>query len=297
MQAGKKLLLLFQAYFLIILISLFFMDGCKTPSKKYGIVSIGPNITEILFQIGAGEKIIGIGDFDDYPPEIQNLPKVGTYISPNIEKITSLNPEMIITAGEIPQLINLANEINAKYYSIPMDTLEEIYNGILKLGELTNHHSRAQKLVDEMKNKLKDIEEKTKNFEPVHTLLVVGREPRDISSIQVASGKSFLSEILKIAGGKNVFEDETRPYLEVSAEMIISKAPQAIIEFRCGEALTQSQLDYLFFDWKALDSVPAVKNSRIYFILESYGMRPGPRLPRIAEKIARYLHPEFEFIQ
>ncbi len=282
----------------LFLCGILLLAGCGgTSQKKYGIISIGPNITEILFQIGAGNKVIGIGDFDDYPPEIKDYPKVGTYISPNIEKITSLNPEIIITAGEIPQLVTLANEINAKYYSISMDTLEEIYAGIIKIGEITKYQSRAQKLVEEMKNKLKNIEEKTKNFEPIPTLLVVGREPRDLTSIQVAGSKSFLSEILKIAGGKNVFENEDRAYFEISAEMVVSKSPQVIIEFRCGESLTQSQLDYLFLDWKALDTVPAVKNSRIYFILESYGMRPGPRLSRVAEKIASYLHPEFEVIQ
>ncbi len=94
-----------------------------------------------------------------------------------------------------------------------------------------------------------------------------------------------------------MFEDDERPYLEISAEIIESKSPQAIIEFRCGESLTQSQLDSLFLDWKALDTVPAVRNSRIYFILESYGMRPGPRLPRVAEKMAKFLHPEYELIQ
>ncbi len=176
--------------------------GCGAPHKQYGIVSIGPNITEILFLIGAGNKVVGIGDFDDYPPEIKDYPKVGTYLSPNIEKITSLTPKIIITAGEIPQLATLAREINAQYYSIPMDNLEEIYAGIIKLGEITNCSSRAQKLVEEMKNKLKNIEDKTKSLEPVPTLLVVGREPRVLSSIQVAGGKSFLSEILKIAGGK-----------------------------------------------------------------------------------------------
>ncbi|MCX8064399.1 MAG: ABC transporter substrate-binding protein [Candidatus Hydrogenedentes bacterium] len=297
MQARVNTYYIHRVFYIFLILSSIYYTGCGNQHKKFGIVSIGPNITEILFQIGAGEKVIAIGDFDDYPPEIQHLPKVGTYISPNIEKITSLNPEIIVTAGEIPQLSSLANEIKIKYYSISMDTLEGIYNGITKLGELTNQQSRAQKLIEEMKNKFKYTEEKIKNFEPVPTLLVVGREPRDLSSIQVAGGNSFLSEILKIAGGKNVFEEETRPYFEISAEAIISKAPQAIIEFRCGESLTQKQLDYLFLDWKAFDTVPAVKNSRIYFILESYGMRPGPRLPRVAEKIASYLHPEFDLIR
>jgi iron complex transport system substrate-binding protein len=149
MQAGVKTLSNRDLYFLILfLCGLLILNGCSGLSqKKNGIISIGPNITEILFQIGAGGRVIGIGDFDDYPPEIRDLPKVGSYISPNIEKITTLNPQIIITAGEVPHLRNLAEEINAKYYSIPMDTLEEIYAGIIKLGEITDSQSRAMKLV------------------------------------------------------------------------------------------------------------------------------------------------------
>lgn len=276
-----------------ILLSLFLFDsGCSKQSEKSGIISVGPNITEILFAIGAQSQIKGIGDFDDYPPQTQNLTRVGTYLSPNLEKITTLNPATIIVSGEVPQLRELSQHLNIQYYAIPMDTLQQIYDGILLIGELTHSSHRAQLLIDTIKQNLQKIENLTKDLEPVSTLLVVGREPRDLSSIQVAGGKSFLSEILKIAGGKNVYKDAEQPYFEISAEQVISKTPEAIIEFHCGENLTQRQLDALFLDWKALESVPAVQKSRIYFILESYGMRPGPRIYKIAEEIATFLHPE-----
>ncbi|MGC9052939.1 MAG: ABC transporter substrate-binding protein [Candidatus Hydrogenedens sp.] len=268
--------------------------ACSSPPEKNGIVSIGPNITEIIFALGANQQLKGIGDFDDYPPETQNINRIGSYLSPNLEKITALKPATLIVSGEIPQLKELSQQLGIQYYPVPMDTLQQIYDGIIVIGEITHTSNKAKNLVTEMKNNFQKLEEITKNLEPVPTLLVVGREPRDLSSIQIAGGQSFLSEILKSAGGKNVYEDSTQNYLEISAEQVLSKAPEVIIEFRCGENLTQKQLDTLFLDWKALDSVPGIQKSRIYFILESYGMRPGPRVVNIAQKIATLLHPEVE---
>ncbi|HOV32401.1 MAG TPA: ABC transporter substrate-binding protein [Candidatus Hydrogenedens sp.] len=280
-------------YAFIFLLALFLINsGCSRQTEKSGIVAIGPNITEILFAIGAQSQIKGIGDFDDYPPQTQNLTRVGTYLSPNLEKITTLNPATIIVSGEVPQLRELSQHLNIQYHAVPMDTLQQIYDGILLIGELTHSTRRAQLLIDTVKQNLQRIENLAKDLEPIPTLLVVSREPRDLSSIQVVGGKSFLSEILKISGGKNVYEDAEQPYFEISAEQVLSIAPEVVIEFHCGENLTQRQLDALFLDWKALDSVPAVQKSRIYFILESYGMRPGPRIYKIAEEIATFLHPE-----
>lgn len=268
--------------------------ACSSHPEKNGVVSIGPNITEIVFALGANQQLKGISDFDDYPPETQNINRIGSYLSPNLEKITSLRPATIIVSGEIPQLKELSQQLGVQYHSVPMDTLQQIYDGITLIGEITHTSNKAKYLITEMKNNFQKLEEMTKNLDPVSTLLVVGREPRDLSSIQVAGGSSFLTEILRLAGGKNVFEDSAQNYFEISAEQVLSKAPEVIIEFRCGEDLTQKQLDALFLDWKALDSIPAIQKSRIYFILESYGMRPGPRICNIAQKIATLLHPEVE---
>ncbi len=283
----------FFLYAFIFLFTVCFIS-CSSSTEKSGIVVIGPNITEIVFSLGAGNKLKGIGDFDDYPPETKNIERIGSYLSPNLEKITVLKPATIIVSGDIPQLKEYAQQTGTQYYSIPMDTLQQIYDGISLLGEITHTSNRAKHLINEMTQQFQQLDTLKRNLEPIPTLLVVGREPRDLSTIQVAGAKSFLSEILRLAGGKNVYEDSEENYLEISAEQILSRAPEVIIEFRCGENLTQRQLDALFLDWKSLESVPAVSKSRIYFILESYGMRPGPRITNIAKKIATLLHPEVE---
>ncbi len=272
----------------------YIMTACSSPLEKTGIITIGPNITEIIFTLKANHQLKAIGDFDDYPPETQNITRIGSYLSPNLEKITTLKPSTIIVSGDIPQLREFAQQFGIQYHAIPMDTLQQIYDGILLIGELTHTPNRAKHLVAEIQDKLNQLQTLTKDSEPISTLLVVGREPRDLSSIQVAGGHSFLSELLKVAGGKNVYEDSEQNYFEISAEQVLSKAPEVIIEFRCGENLTQRQLDALFLDWKALETVPAVRKSRVYFILESYGMRPGPRIYNVAQKIATLLHPEVE---
>jgi len=268
--------------------------ACSSTTEKSGIISIGPNITEIIFELGAYHKLKGIGDFDDYPPETKDLNRIGSYLSPNLEKITALKPAILIVSGEIPQLKELAKQQGIQYHPVPMDNLQQIYDGISIIGEITHTSHKAKLLVSEIQNNFQKLSEITKDFEPIPTLLVVGREPRDLSTIQVAGGTSFLSEILKFTGGKNIYEDSKQNYFEISAEQVLSRAPEVIIEFRCGENLTQKQLDALYFDWKALETVPAVKKSRVYFILESYGMRPGPRIYDIAKKIATLLHPEVE---
>ncbi len=281
-------------YFTILISFNIILAGCSSPSEKSGFVTIGPNITEIMFALRVEQQLKAIGDFDDYPPETKDITRIGSYLSPNLEKITTLKPSTIIVSGDIPQLRDFAQKSGIQYHSIPMDTLQQIYDGIILIGELTHTPNRAKHLIAEIQDNLHQLETLTKNLELTPTLLVVGREPRDLSSIQVAGGHSFLSEILKVAGGKNVYEDSEQNYFNISAEQVLSKAPEVIIEFRCGENLTQRQLDALFLDWKALETVPAVQKSRVYFILESYGMRPGPRIYKVAQKIATLLHPEVE---
>jgi iron complex transport system substrate-binding protein len=127
---------------------------------------------------------------------------------------------------------------------------------------------------------------------PRKTLIITSRETHDLNSIYTAGRGSFVSELVEVAGGVNLFADRAQNYFEASKEEVLERAPEVILEFHCGRGLTQNQRQAFYNDWNAMGTLPAVRNGRIYFITMSHGLRPGPRIAEVARAIAAELHPE-----
>lgn len=269
--------------------------GAPGASSRHGIVTMGPHITETLFALGQGSRVIAVGALDDYPPEVKQLPNVGGYINPDIEKLTLLAPELIILAGRYPKMSGYAELNQVPLLSVNMDSLESIDQGIAQIGQALHCPRKAEKLRQQIKAELQSVRDAVKDLPRAKTLLITGRQSHDLNTLNTVGGASFLSELLDVAGGDNVFADAHDAYFEASKESVVMRAPEVILEFHCGEGLTQSQQDGYYEDWLPLSTLPAVKSSRIFLITESFGMRPGPRVGEVAKIIARQLHGEIGF--
>lgn len=271
--------------------------GCGGQGSKHrkGLIIMGPHITETVFALKQGHRVIAVGELDDYPEDAQHLPKVGGYLNPDLEQITMLSPEMLIVAGKYPKVTEYAEINKLRVLNLNMDSLATIDQGIIVLGHELHCQQKADRLRERIQMEIQAVRNAVKDLPRSKVLIITGRPSHDLNTLNTVNGSSFVSELVQVAGGDNVFADAPQTYFEASKESVVMKAPDVILEFHCGEGLTQSQQDAYYLDWKALSTLPAVQGGRVYFITESHGMRPGPRVGEIAQLIAKHLHGEISF--
>ncbi len=261
-------------------------------SKARRIVSMAPHITETVFALGCGERLIAVTDFCVYPPEAKELPGVGGYFNPNLERLTALHPDLVIVPGKFDKMDRFCRKKGIPVLHVRMDSLSSIYEGIYKLGNVLDCSKRAQKLCTAIRGDLEQIREKTAGRSRKKVFVCVARSPGSMASLYTAGGPSFLSEILRIAGGENIFSDVTQPYPEASKESLIKRAPEIIIEARPGEKIKDVQRRQIISEWNVLSGIPAVANNRVYVMTEDFLLVPGPRVGAAAGCLAHTLHEE-----
>jgi iron complex transport system substrate-binding protein len=282
------------SFFLLISVALS-VCGCGggnvSPERK-GIITMGPHITETVFALGQGSRVIAVGSFDDYPPEVADLPKVGGYINPDLEKIGMLNPELLIVAGRSRVITEFAQMRGIKILNVEMDSLATIDSGISEIGRALGAEQQADALRQKIKGELDAVRAAVAGKPRPKVLIITMREEHTLNTLYTVSGKSFVSELVDIAGGGNIYNDASTAYLEASKETVVLKAPEVVLEFHAGEKLDEEEIARFIADWRQLPSLPAVQQGRIYIVTAAHAMRPGPRIGEIARDIARLLHPD-----
>ncbi|OPX33984.1 MAG: hypothetical protein B1H11_11635 [Desulfobacteraceae bacterium 4484_190.1] len=301
----KYLLLLCSIFFLFLTASIYGIardkpssiaaaekSASKNGNKAERVISMAPNITETIFAIGCGKRVAGVTDFCMYPSEALSLPKVGGYINPNLERLAVLHPDLVIVLGKHEKVDKYCRFRAIPVLHVNMDSLATIYKDIVEIGTALDSSDSAQKLCAEIRNQLKAVSQDTAPYKRQKVFICLGRAPDSFSNIYTAGGSSFISEILNIAGGDNVFEDVTLPYPEASKESIIKRAPEIIIEMRPGQDISDSRRREIVAEWNIFRGIPAVSRHKIYVLSEDYILLPGPRVVAAARLLAKTLHPE-----
>jgi iron complex transport system substrate-binding protein len=266
--------------------------GDTEQSTPGGIISFSPNLTETVFALGQGDRVVARSSYCDYPPEVQALPDAGDYLSPNFEKIALLAPEMMLVAGQHEKVTQFAEMNGIRTVNAHMDDLATIESGIATVAEALGVPERGEALWKQIDGELQAVRDRVAGKPRPKVLVLTFRTDHDLNTLFTVGGSSFVSQLVDIAGGENIFADSDTPYFEASKESIVVKAPEVIIEFHAGQALTPEEEAIYRADWDALASVPAVRDGRVHLFTESYGLRPGPRVALIAEQFADWIHPE-----
>jgi iron complex transport system substrate-binding protein len=264
------------------------------PSVPRRVVSMGPNLTETIFALGSGDHVVGVTDFSNYPPEVKTLPKVGGYINPNLERITALRPDLVIVRGKYEKVDKYCRSRGIRIVHINMDSLVSIYQGIKEVGRIFDKREKAQAVCRTIRNQLEKVSRKAARYPRQKVFVCLGRAPGSLSSIYTAGGPSFVTEILSVAGGENIFEDVKQPYPEASKESLIRRSPEVILEMRAGEKISESRRRQIVNDWKILRGVPAITKERIYVLTEDFLLVPGPRVGIAARFLLETLQAEIQ---
>ena len=257
------------------------------------IISLVPAVTEMLFAIGAGPEVVAISSFDSYPPEAKSLPRVGALLDPNVERILSLKPDLVIVYGSQQELKEQLARASIPIFDYRHAGLADVSTTIRTLGERTGRVVQANDVVARIQQGLADIRTRIGNRPRPRTLLVFGREPGALRGIYASGGVGFLDDMLRIAGGDNVFADIQKEAVEASTELILSRRPDVILEIRTSDTSSApATLAAELALWKSLSSVPAVRNDRVQFLADDRIVIPGPRVVEGTRTIAQALHPD-----
>lgn len=255
----------------------------KVPEK---IISLQPSNTEILFELGEGDKIIGATEYDLYPEEAKKIERVSDSVKTNNERIIELNPDVVFayTIGGEEQMEQLENAGIKVFVIKAASSIEDIYGDINQIAEVMGIKEKGEEVVQNMKTKLASIQEKTSKLKEKKKVYFEISPAPDIWSM--GSG-TYQQELIEIAGVENLYKDQ-QGWFSVTEEDIINRNPDAIIttvnyvEDPKAEILSRP-------GW---DAITAVKNKEVYLLNGDILDRPGPRIAQAAELIAKSVYPE-----
>lgn len=255
------------------------------------VVSLVPSVTEMLFAIGAGSRVVGVSSFDRYPPEARMRPAVGALMDPDLERIIMLKPDLVVAYGSQAELLDRLGRLSVPVYVYRHAGLSDITTTLREVGARVGYRDQAVTLADQIDRDLSAIRTSVANRPRPLTALVFGREPNSLRGIYASGGIGFLHDMLVLAGGRNVFEDVARENLQASSEQLLARAPEVILEVRSTPGWTAGRIQEEKRTWNVLPALPAVKSARIYILADEMLTIPGPRVAAAAARFADTLHP------
>ncbi|MBZ5601010.1 MAG: cobalamin-binding protein [Acidobacteriia bacterium] len=261
------------------------------------IVSTTPSITELLYALGLGDRVVGVTRFCRYPPEAQKKTIIGDYINPNIEVIASLKPDLVIVQQNPVRLTERLNAMHLHTLEIDQQNtgLEDgVYKSIRTVGDATGASARAAQLISTIRAGLDSVRSKAAAYKPKRVMFVVGRSPGRLDGLIVVGRASYLNEVIAIAGGENVFRDAVAPYPEISLESVIGRNPEVIVDIgdMSEDVVTEQHKREIIALWRRAPVLAAVQQNRVFAIAPDMFLVPGPRVVDAARALLAIFHPE-----
>lgn len=256
------------------------------PAPPRRIVALAPAITEILFALGLGDRIVGVTEYCDYPPEAARKPKIGGIVNPSVERILAQRPDLALgmRLNPKPVLRAVANAGVPTYAADPR-SVEQIMATIRTLGALTGRRQQAAELITQLRARLQAVRRKTRGQRRPTVMLLYSEDP-----LWVAGADTFPHHVIRLAGGRNVAGD-VRGYKQYSVEMLLAHDPEVILLTSMAGGDDAARLR-AFTGRPSMRRLSAVKHKRIHVINADIVNRAGPRIIEGIEQVAENLHPE-----
>lgn len=278
---------------LVVLAAALVLAGSPRPAARrlqsappHRIVSVVPAVTEMLFAIGAGDEVVGVSSFDHYPPAVESRPRVGALIDPDFEKILSLRPDLVVVYGTQTDFKERLERAHIPIFNYVHAGLADVMTTIRALGERVGRTAQANQEAARIEHALAAIRASHAGRPRPRTALVFNRDAGSLRGIFVAGGTGFLSDMLDVAGGANVFADVRQGSVQTSTETLIARAPDVILEIRPDEGWSAARVRRELDVWKGLPALPAVRNDRVRILTDDKLLVPGPRVAEAVRLMA-----------
>lgn len=249
------------------------------------IVSLAPSVTETLFALGLGDKVVGVTAYCDFPEAARTKEKIGDTLSPNPERLIALKPDLVVmtTASQLEKLVRQLGDLNIAVYVTDPRSVGDVLASIRKLGEVTGATAEAETIVRQMQTRIAAVELRTKALPKPRVLYVLQTAP-----LITAGRNTFINHLVQLAGADSISGNEATDYPQLSRETAIARSPEVIVAPAShGTELVKE--DDLRRDFAA---TPAIKTNRIVWVNPDWVDRPGPRLVDGLEQLAKGLHPK-----
>jgi iron complex transport system substrate-binding protein len=256
------------------------------PFPPQRIISLAPNITEILFSLGLDEQIVGVSIPCNFPEKARSKVQVGSYLSPDLERIISLKPDLIIAtgAGNTRDTVERLQRLGLPTYVIFPKNFDDILMSVKHLGQVNNREKEALGIIQRMEKRSQRVIEITKGLPRPKVFLQIGDAP----IITIGRG-SFADDLIHLAGGENIAGKEKEMYPRLGIEEILRRAPEVIL---ISSMNPKAEYHKIIQEWVRWKSIPAVRDGRIHLIDSDLIDRPSPRIIDGLEEMARILHPQ-----
>lgn len=272
---------------LIVSCTTIYANSDRPPQR---IVSLSPNVTEIIYGLGAWDKIVGVTMYSDFPPEAKTIPKVGGWVNPNLEAIVNLKPDLVIFMKDQDSIFgDNIRKLGLNTLSVDSNnSIKDIQNSILQLGKILQKEKEAENLAAKIRSKFEEMRSKTSKVSKKRVLFIVGRNPGTLEDIYVIGRDNYINELINLAGGENVVESN-RFALKIAKDAILSFDPEVIIEITYDKT---DNRDSTRETWSTLKEISAIKNNEVHIVSSSELLRPSQRIIEGAYILAHILHPE-----
>jgi len=246
------------------------------------IIPLAPNLTETLYFLGLDKEVVGVTDMCDYPEGVEGKPHIGGF-NPSVEKIVSLQPELILAtrAGNRPEVVRRLEELGFPVMVTATHSIEGIFLSITKIGKVVGKEAIARQKVRRLKERAIELRRRVKGLRRVRVLFLIWHDPA-----MAPGGDTFLNDLIRWAGGESITAGERENIVRLTREEIVLRQPEVIL----APPVASEWLEDSWRQWGS--SLPALIHNRVYSVDESLVFRPGPRIVDGLEQVARLIHPE-----
>ncbi len=261
------------------------------------IVTMAPSVTETVFALGLGDRVVGVTDYCDYPPEALDKAKIGGFFNPNYERIVGLRPDAVIlltSSGKAPSTLR---KLRLPLLQLNHLNVESILESIEKVGTVCGAEAKAETIVADIRRRLDRVAERTAGRPRPRVMIAIDRTlgTGTLRDVCITGRDGHIDRIIEMAGGQNAYGDGHARFPVVSQEGILKINPEVIIDLAFG--LDEEDVDQatIAADWQCLPEVDAVRTNRVYLVADDFATVPGPRFILLVERLARLLHPEVDW--
>lgn len=246
------------------------------------VVSLTPSLTELVFALGKGDRVVGVSDYCQYPDAARHLPKVGSFLAPAVERVLALRPDLVLLDGVQAETAAALHAAGVPVEAVPMQSLADVRAATVRVARVLGDVPAGVALVSALDAQLAAVAQKSAGRPRTQAVFVVDRQIGSLRGVIVAGPGSYLDELLRLAGGDNVYADLKARYGKVSRETIELRRPQVILDavHVAAESATK-----VATDWNVLVDVPAVDHARVHVLADPAVVTPGPRLGTVVERL------------
>lgn len=257
------------------------------------IVSTAPSFTETVFALGAGDRLVAVSTYCHYPPAVEKLPRVGDYLNPNVEAIARLKPDLVLVHAEQKQILAQLNGLGLLTLALRNTSLEETLRSVREIGVAIGLAEKGSALESDLRARLAAIGRRHAGKTPRSLLFIVGRTPARLDGMIAVGRGSFLNDLIRAAGGRNVLADSPVTYPKISLEAVLRLAPDAIVDMgdmAATTGVTEQHKRSVVRLWETQPGIRAVARKKVFAVAADIFVVPGPRVVEAAEAFAAMLY-------